>query len=395
MKRLAQLTGEPEEKLSRVVAKLEDLSGFNSEDVRLLSNLGRKVHHKVQGLGLDPKDTTSQELYEALKVKCSNDLALISKAWGITDENMNQKVIEVAAHHLNEQKVLAIKCTVIKRNLKDLPPKKVMKLLKYRSIDSMLKREDTRKLLALAQIAESVQWNSKFSQRLVSLSSADYEMRQMVILDLSNEKLSNMTEYQRPITYTSLMATIVLWPHKISSQLCPALVLSAFRCEEALSAESSFLSSHQFSSDFAKIAQRLFIAFHPVYLNINKQPFITGVDVHLMRARISKNSAYDKFISLHPCLLWWKETRTLAYETENLVSMHLGDVSAGLIGGLKFIDRCFYNLQREIKQDLFKQYSNYANVKHYIEHQFDDTLIALEEFSNSLQSKPVLETSNI
>lgn len=395
MKRLAKLTGESEEKLGKVINKLEDLSGFNSEDVRLISNLSRKTHHKLRDLKLDSQDTKSEELYEALSVKCRSDLVLISKAWGLNEDNANEKIIEIVTRHLNGQKVLSIKCSVIKRNLKSLPPKKVMKALKYRSIDSMLKREDAREVLALAQIIESHQWNSKFSQSLGNLNSSDYELRQIIILNLSDNKYLSSFPYPRSVTYTSLMATIVLWPHKIEAQLSPALVLSALRCEEVLVAESSYLSSRQFSSDFGKTAQRLFIAFHPVYLNIDKQPFISGVDMHLMRTRVMYGSAYDKFTSLHPCLLWWKETRSLAYEAEHLVSMHLSDVLANLLGGYKFTNRCLYNFHNQIKQDLFKQYLNYEAVGHYISRQFDDTLIALQEFSSSLQRKPELETARI
>ena len=395
MKRLAKLTGESEEKLGKVIDKLEDLSGFNSEDVRLISNLNRKTRNKLRGLNLDAQDTKSEELYEALSVKCRADMVLTSRAWGLNEDNANEKIIEIVEKHLSGQKVLSIKCSIIKRNLKSLPPKKVMKALKYRSIDSMLKREDTREVLALAQITESHQWNSKFAQSLGNLNSSDYELRQIVILNLTDDKYLMNLPYSRAVTYTSLMATIVLWPHKIEAQLSPALVLSALRCEEVLVAESSYLSSHQFSADFGKTAQRLFIAFHPVYLNINKQPFISGVDVHLMRTRAVNGSAYDKFTSLHPCLLWWRETRSLAYEAEHLVSMHLSDVLMNLLGGYKYANRCFYNFNNQIKQDLFKQYLNYEAVGHYITQQFDDTLIALEEFSSSLQRKPELETASI
>src|SRR5665213_1747221 len=145
-----------------------------------------QLKSKVESLGLDPADTTGEELYEALKVKLSNDLAQLDGAWGLNGSNDSQKIIQVLEQAARKDDILAIKCVAIKRLLKASPPKKTMKLLGYRSLESMLKREDTRQVLAIALNHESNLWNSRVSHKISGLKSSDYEFRKIKFFANSN-----------------------------------------------------------------------------------------------------------------------------------------------------------------------------------------------------------------
>jgi hypothetical protein len=395
MKRLSTLIGESEESTRKIVAKLEDLSGYPSEDVRLLSYIAQKTNNKISSLGFDPQDTKSEELLEALKSKCAKDLGSVSRALGVTDDNVNNRVVEAIEQNLDLEKVLAIKCSSIKKVLKVQLPKKVMKQLKYRSIDSMLKREDVRGIVALAQVLESELWNSKFSHKLGSLKSVDYEMRPITLLDLTGDKYGTTDYLHSPVTCTPLMAAIQLWSNNISKDLSPSLILLALQRQDEIKAESEYLSSQQFKPDFSKIAERLFIAFQPQYLYINKQPVLDVVGLNQMRRRDNKPGAYDKFITLHPSLLWWKDGVGLAHQAQHTVSFHLSDAINSLLGKSPIGQNSYYHFSQNLKQDLLRQYSSFEGVKNYIRDQFDDTLIALEEFSKPLHTAPVYQEAHI
>lgn len=395
MKRLSTLIGESEQATRKIVVKLEDLSGYPSEDVRLLSYMAQKTNNKISSLGLDPKDTRSEELLEALKSRCAKDLSSVSQALGITDENLDKRVVEAIEQNLGLQKVLAIKCSSIKKVLKIHSPKKVMKQLKYRSIDSMVKREDIRGIVALAQVLESELWNSKFAHKLGSLKSADYEMRPIALIDLTGGKYGATDYAHSPVTYTPLMAAIQLWPNNISKDFSTSLILLALQRQDEIKAESEYLSTQQFRSDFNKTAERLFIAFQPQFLYINKQPVLDVIGLNQMRLKGNKCSAYDKFISMHPSLLWWKDGAGLAHQAKYTVSFHLSDAINSLLGNSRIGQHSYHHFSQNLKQDLLRQYSSFEGVKNYISDQFDDTLIALEEFSKPLHTAPVYQEARI
>ncbi len=67
---LAQLVQKPEAYVAKIIDELEAKNGSPSEDVRLLAENSVKSRAKLMDLRLDPNDTTEQELYHALLVRC-------------------------------------------------------------------------------------------------------------------------------------------------------------------------------------------------------------------------------------------------------------------------------------------------------------------------------------
>ncbi|MDB5168063.1 MAG: putative Ribokinase, partial [Candidatus Saccharibacteria bacterium] len=51
---------------SMALRKLEQAAGHSGVDVRLISDVILRAHHVMREIGLDPADTTSLELYNAL-----------------------------------------------------------------------------------------------------------------------------------------------------------------------------------------------------------------------------------------------------------------------------------------------------------------------------------------
>jgi ribosome assembly protein YihI (activator of Der GTPase) len=73
MKRIARILGEDEDRVATLVNALEEKNGFPSHDVRYLAENVQKIHSKITDLGLDPDDTTGEELFHALLVKFEKD----------------------------------------------------------------------------------------------------------------------------------------------------------------------------------------------------------------------------------------------------------------------------------------------------------------------------------
>jgi hypothetical protein len=75
---LAGLIDQPEALVELAVKKLEHMSGFQSEDVRLLAQIEQTARAKTTQLGLDPDDTTGPELYYGLIAKLAKDEASLN-----------------------------------------------------------------------------------------------------------------------------------------------------------------------------------------------------------------------------------------------------------------------------------------------------------------------------
>jgi|GEM_PF-631501 len=392
MRYFADLLAEDERKIKKTLAKLEDLSGGKSEDVRLMLQHSHRLKRKMASLNLDPADTSGQELYEALKVKLAKDFSLASRAWGINDHNMASKTIELSRHSSGDRKVLSIKCSSMKRLLKQSPPKKVMKQLNYRSLDSMLKREDVRKVIGLAFFLESGQWNSRLADKISKLASSDYEMRSVEFIDLTNPKYGPLFTDAKPVSYVPLMGTVILLPSKTAAEQSPGIVLLCLRAAELMEAESQYLSTKQFSPDFGKTAERVFINFEPAALCVNGEPFVSSLDAIRSLDPENETSAHKTFTNLHPSLHWWQDAADLAKGAETApVSLNIADMAANIAGGLDYANRYFHNFIPELKKSIIARYAASEQVKDYFADQIDDSLIALEELTQGSRLVPQQE----
>ena len=62
---------------TRTIAELEKASGNSGVDTRLIADITEKAHATMRSLGLDPADTSAQELYQALLAHVSHSMAAL------------------------------------------------------------------------------------------------------------------------------------------------------------------------------------------------------------------------------------------------------------------------------------------------------------------------------
>src|SRR3954467_1691592 len=112
VRNLAVLADEPERNTKAVIAKLEELSGWHSEDVRLLAKHRQEVLKKIESLGLDSNDTTGEELYRVLQLKFEDDMEDLARAVNYSSGNLEQrasKLVELACAVSPKTQVFALK----------------------------------------------------------------------------------------------------------------------------------------------------------------------------------------------------------------------------------------------------------------------------------------------
>jgi len=125
--------GAPEPTFSQGIRQLELAAGAPSADIRLTSEVIRRVKAKIGELGLDPDDTTGPELYEALRQRLDHDEALVRFRLGIPVDAPAGLVTARVRHFLESSDApktcFAIKTSVVRKMLKSKPPKAAMKRL--------------------------------------------------------------------------------------------------------------------------------------------------------------------------------------------------------------------------------------------------------------------------
>jgi hypothetical protein len=182
---------EPE--FSHSIFDLERLSGRNSHDIRVLVDA---LHHfkDLSGkLDLNAEDTTARELYHALAVRSKKDSLVLAERLGIKESDTSFQAAEKCARYLEKRvswrKFWNVKQSTIKKQLKSNPPKKVMKILGFRSIDSLIKREPVVQTLILSKIIEGPIWLKRYIDQASSMTNSDFNEEKITIKVIEPKRL--------------------------------------------------------------------------------------------------------------------------------------------------------------------------------------------------------------
>ena len=143
------------------LSRLEAANGHPAADIRLTSDILRRSRAKLMELGLDPDDTTLKELYQALQQRVKEDDRRLTRNLQIqaaTHISAEADVVAGMVHVLQQlpdsRRSFALKTSVLKSLLRQNPPKRAMKQLGYRSLDSLLKHESPVLVLSAAWLAD-------------------------------------------------------------------------------------------------------------------------------------------------------------------------------------------------------------------------------------------------
>lgn len=199
---------EPE--FSHRIADLERLSGRNSQDVRMLADTIHHFKNLSANLELDRHDTTPREIYHALAIKLKEDSKELARRLDISSEDSPSQVAVKCAKYLEKRtswrKFWCIKQSVVKKQLKANPPKKVVKKLGFRSVDSLLKREPVVQTLILAKIIENPSWQKVYVDQAASMTNSDFDEQSISIKTIRPKRLESLRKAEvnlNQIVYSS------------------------------------------------------------------------------------------------------------------------------------------------------------------------------------------------
>ena len=388
---LSELLGAREPAFQQAIRRLEAVSGHTNADIRLTTEVERATRAKLKALGLDPMDTTGEELYGALQERIRADDAHLL----VTLQARHGKagsVQQQIASALNELPVykgcFALKTTIGRKLLKKQPPKQTMKALGYRSFDSMMRREQLLAVYAAAWLLESATWRKAMIEAYKKLSASDFELRPLAVLAPSSkhwQSLAKTVVSQRKHTVIGLreFGAVVLLPFTDSMPPAAAIatLLMALNEINTVRSGSTYLKLCQVRRDFGDCVQMV-VASEPtlpaevldgqVQWHVVQRYYARHLgkfrddlfEPHIQKEDLSWHSIEKALTFVDPDITFWQHTAMLGVlDAHRPVSCNVLDVSLNYCNQWSYRARISHHLQRSLWSELVIRYLKHESVE--------------------------------
>jgi hypothetical protein len=368
-KKLSELLDEPEVVVESVIKKLEHISGWGSTDVRLLSEINNKIRSKLAELNLDPDDTTGPELYHALiaKFRCGDQELNLSSG---------QLIKKLSEAH-KDFKVYSLKKSTAKEILRQHPPKKMMKLLNYRSIDSMLKKENIAGLYAALPYVESHRWLNVFWKDLAKVTPSDFETQKIEIVKVP-VRLIDSSANKTSVTSSPLLGSVTIWSDSLNSmELC----MNIAEAIHGLRTISARIKLSNVEADFGKSLVEILkngsdhpfkisvlpISWQTIFHHYGLRSLSEHTEFfgpHLLHEDIKSHNSVNILAKISPVFEWWQGLEYAAKKTEEgVVSFNLSDIIANKT--TDFGQRNLSNFRNSLWHEFVSRYLNHPSVEQH------------------------------
>lgn len=383
------------------VHQLEAASGNPGNDVRLYAEIIRKSHQKIRELGLDPKDTTVEELYHALQELVKKHDGFLARRLGAKDPMDVEDVLERIVIFVNKLKipksVWALKPASAKRMIKLTPPKKVMRQLGYRSIDSMLRREPIGELYVAMRFVESQEWLQSFTRKYKHLSPSDFETRDIdfILLDPTKWGVTAETyakKQRHNITHMKEMGVIALLPLPMERRrgITIAVLPLLLHYLNEVRMYSTFFRTQQVRPDFGETIVKTLIydprghvkvAGYDVHWRTIQRYFGSHrghklpdfFEPHVQAEDLFWRKAEEILYRIEPALHFWKDMDYVAVkEGETIVSFCLTDGAVNYLNQLPFGMHVVHQFRASLWSELFIRYIGQPAIEYQIMQQLSE-----------------------
>ncbi|MDQ3093921.1 MAG: hypothetical protein M3Q70_01965 [bacterium] len=343
---------------SQMLQALEELSGRQSFDIKLSTELQRILYDAVIKLGLDPKDTDARELYQALQSKMASDENLFLKELKLTLDSSQQKYCDALAGHLNHtfasKTVLVPKHAVLKKILKANPPKSALKLLHYRSLESCLRRCPLPIIFAACELTEPRRWRLNFITKLDKLESNDFEIQKIEFHSVDVKQWGALHDLLlknagHTVFRVNVCGGIVLVPSDktISSGLPTLYLMASLSALSKLRANSSFTprilldasvptsySQHIYDKDDGSVIVRsVHFSWRDIHHRMDNDPQLINLfEPHINKKSVNGDDMQSLIKSVAKCFFWWESLLATGYYSDGqVVSCNLYDVARNAV----------------------------------------------------------------
>jgi hypothetical protein len=380
---------------SHGLRRLERANGNPSSDIRLTTEVLRQTQSKLRELGLDPNDTTAEELYHHLQAKIKDDDARLTKTLrskAAKHVSAEADVVDGMVHALKElldsKSCFAMKPSKLKALLKATPPKKAMRRLGYRSLDSFLKHELPVSVLTAAWLTEGEAWQKRFLDQYKKLAPNDFETRNIQLLPLNSSRWQTLAkdvveQNRHNLICFKELGAIVFLPLKVNVPEGAVTVSLSLALHElnAIRASSTFLKISQVRTNFGMAVQTV-ASDEPRLSSELLDQVVPWNLVHRYYSRLSERFHSDVFepylqledmvwqpvektlADIEPSLKFWEQTGHLGMlDGSKPVSFNLVDAAVNYCNNIPYNQRAVHFFQRSLWHELLLKYLHHQPVE--------------------------------
>ena len=379
---LTELLGVDERKFRDYIDRLEHVCMRPGVDIRLGAEIITRARQKIRDLQLDVEDTTSKELFFALRHRLVRDETQLRKKLGLSNEAKElepnlQKLANAAQKLSSKEHALSLTSAGARRILEAEPPKRTLKLLKYRSLQSVLKRHDARVLYVLAAVFENESWHAQFQSKVRRLNVKDMQCQKGTCIVMPIVWYEKAYKYLAPngavMTQDELAVVCVLPIADVRKDGVSVLLLSMMLQAATTISTKSLPYKQQalfqgFDSIIPKIANGEFPelasihglkpSWHMVYQLLGQRYLsLQNEEAELEVFDLFWESTEMKLASLVSEMDFWTDTHFLGVVGKaSVVSMHVLDVAVALVSGAAFGTQTSEHLSSSLWNELQIRY---------------------------------------
>lgn len=376
--------------------RLEAAHGHPNTDIRFSAQVERATRDKIRELGLDPRDTTARELYHALQERVKADDARLTKhlrTIAATHVSAEGEVIPGMVYALKRlpdspRQCFALKNASLRALFKKLPPRKAMKRLGYRSIDSFLKHEAPVSVLAAAWLTEGEAWRHKLLDSYKKLGPGDFENREISVITPDSARWrqladSTVAERRHNILGFREAGTLVLLPlpaEAPAGTVTASLGLALHELNQ-IRAGSTFLKLCQVRPDFGKLVSMVAAGEPHLAMQSIEQPVPWQLlqryyarlterfrgeifEPHVRLEDMAWHSVEHALSAIDPGFGFWKGGSHLGMlHGGRAVSLNVVDAALNCCNKLPFEQRVAHSFQQALRQELLLKYMNHEAVE--------------------------------
>lgn len=352
---LVQLLGVDERNFRTFIDRLERICLNPSIDIRLSAEIISKTREKARELGLDSVDTTAKELFYALKGRLIEDDNRLKSILKIDNKSAEQsmKILAKTATKLSKKELALCMTTAgTRRVLLAVPPRKTLRALKLRSIESVLKREDPKLVYAIAAQFEDASWKSQVHAKMKRLPSKDIEWQSVEVIQMSSAWLEKILEKVHHHGFQIVcpeVGAVVLLPviPKFSEGVTILSLCFILQAAQRLAVEGmpyrrqGFMQGyHNLLPEIAHGQQAVLDSMHglaPSWRAVHEliaKGFLleSQPEVELVLNELDWQSTEMKLSTIVPNIDFWVDTHYLAVKTDSKpVSLHIMDVARAVV----------------------------------------------------------------
>lgn len=277
-----------------------------------------------------------------------------------------------------------------------------MKSLKYRSVDSMLKRESASQLLTIARYSEPPIWNKRILQYYKSFTPGDFEQRNVAVVYLDELKWSEAVkgiaqERHSNIFFTPETGHIFLTPLPLRNAkgLTLATVLMVMQSIGEIRAQSSYLKFNQLHANFSEKLYSSIVEPEKNHIKISGQSIAWNLvhkyyggsqrllhpevfEPHIQPEDLEYRKAEMYLYKFEPALNFWRNLDYVGLPNSGApVSLNIMDVCLNLLNKVPFESRYNYHLRDAVWNEVLIRYVGQRQLERRLIAGLEDQIVSM------------------